>query len=172
MKALKIVGLVIVSLIGILILVGLLSWALFSQKVAKSYEVNSPTLPTKILIATQGSSFKEALVTSLSEQLRTPPVYIKVVDVSALPTINEAEWRVIVIVNTCEGGEMQADVSNYLARAKALPKLVLLITSGSGTWQPTGLSIDSISSASRKQRIQPLVADIALRVQKILEVVP
>jgi hypothetical protein len=34
----------------------------YSQEVAESFEVNSPELETKVLIATQGSEFKEALL--------------------------------------------------------------------------------------------------------------
>lgn len=160
---------IVVGLIVLAILAAVASRTIFAQKVAESFEVNSPTLSTKILIATQGSSFKEALVMSLIEQLRTQAVYINVVDVSALPTMKEDDWQAIVIVNTCEGGQMQTDVNAYLAQAKALQKVVLLTTSGSGTWQPTGLSIDSISSASRKQRIAPLVVEMVQRVQSILK---
>lgn len=50
-----------------------------------------------------------------------------------------------------------------------LENVVLLTTSGSGTWTPEELTVDSISSASRKHKIQPVVTEILKRLDKILE---
>lgn len=155
------VGLVIIVLVGYRLF--------FSQKIAESFEVNSPELATKVLVATQGSSFKNALVAGITEDLGKKQVYIKVIDVSALPEINEAEWHALVLVNTCQGGKMQADAKDYLARAKELEKIILLITSGSGSWKPEDSPVDSISSASRKKQVQPLVTEILKRLDGILE---
>lgn len=142
---------------------------LFAQKTATAFEINHPDMKTHILIATQGSSFKDAVVAGLIKELEKQPLYINIIDVSALPAINGAEWQAMVLVNTCQSNKLQPDVATYLARATALEKVILVTTSGSGRWQPEHLSVDSISSASRKARVQPLVTDIINRVNNILQ---
>ena len=49
---------------------------LFAQDVVSEFDVNSPELETHVLIATQGSSFKEALVESLLTELEQPPPHL------------------------------------------------------------------------------------------------
>ena len=167
-KALKIGVIIVGSLIGLLIIVAVGYKLIFSQGVATSFEVNSPDLKTKVLIATQGSGFKDALVAGISEELKKKPTYINVVDVSALSDVKEDEWNVVVLVSTCQSDTLQADTAAYLSRIKDPDKTILLITSGSGTWKPENSPIDSISSASRKANVDSLVANILNRLNAIL----
>jgi len=166
MKALKISLIVIGSLLGIAIAAAFAYRTIYAQKIAQPFEVNSPDLPAKILIATQGSAFKTQLVAELVERLK-PSTYIRVIDVSALPTINESEWKALVIINTCESGKMQADVAAFVAKAVDKNKIVLLTTSGAGNWKAADSSVDSMSSASKKDRIASLVPEIMRRIDAL-----
>ncbi len=121
-----------------------------------------------VLIATQGSAFKTQLVTEITGRLKPQSVYIRVVDVSALPGINDVEWNAAVLINTCEAEKIHADVKAYLDRAKDMKKIVLLTTSESGDWTPKDLPIDSISSASKKDRIATLAPQIAQQIEGLL----
>lgn len=167
MKILKISVIVIASLLGIAIAAAFAYRTIYSQKVAQPFEVNSLDWPRKVLIATQGSAFKTQLVAELVERLK-PSAYLRVIDVSALSTINEAEWKALVVINTCEAGKMQADVTAFLAKATNKNNIVLLTTSGSGTWKAAESSIDSISSASKKDQIASLVPEIEHRIDALL----
>ena len=100
--------------------------------------------------------------------MKQKPVYIKVIDATALSGVKEEDWNAVVLINTCEGGKLQPDVKNYLTQAKNLNKLVLLTTSGSGDWKPNDVAVDSISSASKKKNVPTLSADILARLEKIL----
>ena len=160
MKAIKItlicMGIVVGCIAGSLVLYK----ALYSQEIAKPFEVNSSDLEQNVLIATQGSDFKNALVSGITKELEEQPIYINVVDVSALPKIKEDEWNALVLINTCESSKLQKHVKDYIARAKKLEKVVLLITSGSGNWKPDNLSIDSITSASKMENVNSFVSEI------------
>lgn len=91
MKVLKITLIVIGSIIGLLLIAFGIYLLLNIQGEAESFEVGSPELEQKVLIANQGSNFKNALVDSLTEHLKEKSFYIKVVDVSALGEVNEDE---------------------------------------------------------------------------------
>lgn len=168
MKALK-VGLIVVGgLVGVIIIAAVSYRIIFSQRVAESFEVNSPELEPKVLIATQGSTFKETLVSGIIEDLGKKQMYIKVIDVSALPEIEEEHWNTLILINTCQSSSLQPDVKDYLTQTQKPDHLVLLTTSGSGSWKPETSPVDSISSASKKGNVGPLVAEILKRVETIL----
>jgi len=168
MKIVKIVLIGIVALV-VFIFIALSAYKiLYSQKVAESFEINRPDLKDKVLIATQGSEFKNALVAGIVENLKQKPLYIKVVDVSALREIKEEEWKAVVLINTCEASRLQSDVQQYLTRAKKLTHTIFLTTSGSGDWKPTNSPIDTITTASRKKHVNSLVAQILGKLDGIL----
>jgi hypothetical protein len=167
-KATKIGLIVVGSIVGVLIIAAVGYRLIFSQGVAESFEVNSSDLDTKVLIATQESDFKDALVSGIIEDLEKKPTYIKVVDVTTLSDVKEDEWNVVMLISTCQSSKLQADTTAYLDQAQDLDKTILLITSGSGTWKPENAPIDSISSASRKVNVDSLVVNILNRLNTIL----
>jgi hypothetical protein len=170
MKIVKI-GLVVVVSLVMLAAIGLAGYKLiYSQGIAEAFEMNSPELETRVLIATQGSAFKDAVVDNVTETLVQKPVYIKIIDVTALPDIQTDQWSALVFITTCQSSELQKDVQTALKQVKTLENVVLLTTSGSGTWAPEEFAFDSISSASRKHKIQPLATEILKRLDEILEI--
>jgi len=68
--------------------------------VAESFEVNTPKSEIRVLIATQGSEFKDAVVAGVVDHLKRKGAYIKVIDVSALPQVNENKWNAVVVLHT------------------------------------------------------------------------
>jgi hypothetical protein len=169
MKALKIVLIVIGSLIALFIIVFGIYLLLNIQGEAESFEIGSPELDQKVLIASQGSDFKNALVDSLTTHLEEKPLYIKVVDVSALGEVKEEEWNALIIINTCQQYRLHPDVIKYLDKAKDLSKVILVITSGPGDWKTDKYDVDIFTSASKMSELKLMVSSILTRIQTILE---
>ena len=132
----------------------------YSMDVARPFEVNDPHSKPRVLIATQGSEFKDAVVSGVIDHLKTRAAYVKVIDVSALSGVAEDEWDAIVLVHTWEMHKPQADAQAFVNRARSIPKMVVLSTSGAGDFKMEG--IDVISSAST-------IADVPARVEAIIE---
>ena len=168
MKVVKIGSIIAGSLAGLLLITAVGYRFLFSQGVAESFEVNDPGLPQKVLIASQDSSFKNALVSGIIAELKEKPIYISVVDISALPKINEDDWNAFVVINMCQSSSLQPDVKDYLAQAQKPDRIVLLTTSGSGDWKPEASPVDSMSAASQKVNAEALAAQILERLDTIL----
>lgn len=168
MKAIKIGGIVVGSIIVLIIIAAVALKIMFSQRTAETFEVNSPELKTKVLIATQGSDFKNALVSGIIENLKKQSIYIKLIDVSGLPEVREEIWQALIIINTCEAGKMHSAVRHYFSQTKELDKVILLTTSSSGDWKPEDSSIDSISAASKMTQVDSLVTHILDRLNRIL----
>lgn len=138
------------------------------QGVIQPFEINSPNATHKVLIASQGSGFKNMLVSGLVDKIKDSPTYIRVVDVSSLSEVDEADWNAVVLIHTTQYGRMQPDASKYLGRAKELGKVILVTTSGSGRWRTEEFDIDTLTSASRKTKVGLLIKTITHRLGTIL----
>ena len=139
-----------------------------SMEEAKPFEVNDKGLSQRVLIATQGSKFKDVIVQETIGQLKSLPIYIKVVDVGQLTNVNESEWSAIVILHTWEYGKPQKDALDFVQRASSKNKVIVLCTSGSGKEKMEG--IDGITSASWPEEVIDKRDEIVLRVKSILNI--
>jgi len=138
----------------------------YSMSVARAFEVNDPHSAQRVLIATQGSTFKDSLVAEIVGQLKPRNVYLNVVDISALSAVNDGDWNAIVIVHTWEMRKPPADVHAFVERARNSGKLVVLATSGGGSFKIEG--IDAISTASVIDDVPARAAEIVRRVDALL----
>lgn len=152
----------LVGAVVVLALVAFSTWYRlhYSMGVAQPFEVNDPHSKPRVLIATQGSAFKDVVVSGVVDHLKTRSAYVKVVDVSMLSGVKEDDWDAIVVLHTWEMRKPQADAQAFVNRARNIRKVVVLSTSGAGDFKMAG--VDVISSAST-------LADIPARVEAITE---
>jgi hypothetical protein len=139
-----------------------------SMEEAKPIEVNDKSLSQRVLIATQGSKFKNAIVEETIGRLKSLPIYIKVVDVGQLTNVNENDWSAIVILHTWEYSKPQKDASAFVKRASSKNKIIVLSTSGSGKEKMDG--IDGITSASVMEETSTKTDQIVTSVKAILKI--
>lgn len=147
----------------------LLSWYKFhfSMAPARAFDVNSTDSSRLVLIATQGSEFKKAVVSGVVDHLRQERVYIKVIDVSALPQFDPQEWSAILVIHTWENWKPQADARAFLDRVKDKRKILVFTTSGAGNIKIKGFN--AISSASVMADVPARVKEITNRLDTILQ---
>ncbi len=138
-----------------------------SMEEAMPMEVNEITLQNHLLIATQGSKFKQAVVEKTIEQMKELPVYIKVIDVSQLASIDEKQWSAIIILHTWEYSASPAEVSVFIKKVTT-NKLIILSTSERGGEKIDG--VDAITAASRPDEIASSVEMIVERTRTILKI--
>ncbi|KPL15984.1 hypothetical protein AMJ74_00070 [candidate division WOR_3 bacterium SM1_77] len=172
MKILKSVLIVLGSLVILFVIAFGIFLLVNKQGVIESFEISSPDVEQKVLIASQGSKFKNALVESLTLYLKKKAVYIKVIDVTTLHEVNEEEWDAMVIIHTTEKWELQPDVKKYIDRAENLNKVIFVTTSGSGEWKTKDYDIDVITSASKNGELHLLPGEIVARLDSILSQKP
>jgi len=149
-------------------LLAFVTWyfAHYSMDEAKPFEVNAPSAREHVLIATQGSAFKDAVVQGVVDRLEARPVYVKVIDVGQLPSVRESDWNAIILLHTWQMSKPPAAVRAFVDRSESRDKLVVLATSGDGKEHIAGL--DTITSASSKADVPARVDEIVRRVDKLL----
>jgi hypothetical protein len=142
--------------------------ATYSMEDTASKQVNLADLDTKILIATQGSDFKRAIVTNIVNHFKLDTTFLNIIDVKELNTINSNEYKAIVILHTWEYGNPPPAVIDFIAEnLKSKSKLIVMATSGKGTNKIGG--IDALSGESIIEDASDYSDEIIERINKILK---
>jgi len=134
----------------------------YSMKPVVPREIKDKSLPVHILIATQGSEFKDKVVAGVIDKLSDRPIYIKIIDVADLGTITPQDWTAIVIIHTWEVGEPPKSVPEFIRRTNA-GDVIVLTTSGDGNYHIEG--VDGITSASKLSDVDRCVREILNRIE-------
>jgi hypothetical protein len=145
-----------------IVVAGFLVWYRihFAMAPVQGFAVNDASAERHVLIATQGSEFKDRIVAGIVERLRPRSIFIQVIDVNALPGIDVGEWDAILVLHTIEYGNAPDAAQSFVDGAGGTGKIVVLSTSGAGDFTMEG--IDAIASASR-------ITDVPARVDELLE---
>lgn len=122
----------------------------------------------RVLIATQRSEFKEAVVSRIVEDLEKDLCYVKVIDLKQLKMDSATDYDAIVVVNTCKAWRLTGGASKFVKEFSDKDKIVLLTTAGGEDWKPKSVEVDAITSASKEQKADPVAEEIARKVRKIL----
>lgn len=138
----------------------------YGRRPVTAYEVNAPTLERHLLIATEGSAYKDAVVKGVVGRLRERPIHIRVVDVAELTTIDENEWSAIVVMYHWEKWKPQPDAARFLQASRRPERIIPLCTSGGGDRKLEGM--DTITSASRLESVPTDVEKILARLEPLL----
>jgi hypothetical protein len=147
---------------------GFMTWYAihYSMGPAREFEINSRAAGSKVLIATQGSAFKDSMVAGVITHLKPREVYVRVIDVSKLSTVQESDWNAIIIIHTWQMSKPQPEAKRFIDRTQNLQKVIVLSTSGAGTFKMDG--IDAISSASEMADVPQRAAEIDTRIDALL----
>ena len=128
---------------------------------AKAFETNSSNLNKSLLIATQGSDFKDALVKNVIDYYKEDSIYIKVIDVSSLTSIDPANYSALLVIHTWENWKPPVSVKLFIERTMSNKnKIVVFTTSGAGNY-----AIDEIDAITGESKIE----DLMVFTDKIIE---
>jgi hypothetical protein len=138
------------------------------QGVIDPYQVGDPNASQKVLIASQGSDFKNILLEELVQQLKSGNVYLSIIDCTSLKKENSTDWDVTVIIHTTKVHQMPKYVSSYLKRFSDLSSFVLVSTSGGGDEMVTEFEVDAICTASWLSDAETIADRVVSKVDGIL----
>lgn len=119
----------------------------YAMEVTENAEINSAQFEKKIWIGTQGSDFKNAVVTNIVNFYRKDSVYVKVTDVSQLQQITPQTYHVIILLHTWEYGKPPSSVTQFLNDNEDIKnRMIVFTTSGAGNNKMEG--IDAMAGES------------------------
>lgn len=130
------------------------------------FEINDASLDNQILIATQGSTYKNRVVADVLSSFYYDSIYIKIIDVHDLGKEEITNWDAIVILHTWELSKPPQIVTDFVEKVVDRNKLFMVTTSGTGTERMEG--VDGISSASLMYEIPNQVQSIVDRIHGLI----
>ena len=124
----------------------------------------------EVLIASRSSEYKKQLVAELQKRLSAAKISHKTIGIKQLDKVDPTSYVAVVVINTCLAWGLDNEVTAFLDRQKAGTNIILLTTSGDGTWLPNkhGQNFDAISGASLKANIGDVARDLMERIQRRL----
>jgi hypothetical protein len=141
-------------------------------RTVETTEIGTSYYTRRVLLATQYSEFKEAVVTRLLESFKDDPVYFKVIDVRDLKQESTEPYQAVFIANTCIAWRLNSHVVDFLEKTREKEKVILLTTVGGKNWQPEVAGVDAITSASNRVKVEEVAEVIIDRIGFVLESQP
>ena len=139
----------------------------YSMDVVAPYTINAPTLEKKLLIATQGSDFKDKVTSGIVNHFKSDSVYIEVVDVESLNVIDPDDFNALVIIHTWENWKPPLSVQSFIEKyGNESNKIIVLTTSGDGDYTMDG--VDAIAGESKLSEVPLYINNIIDRLNKLL----
>ncbi len=139
----------------------------FSMYEIEGYKVNAPNTTGSLLIATQGSDFKDKITEELLAYYNPKEVYIQVTDISKLEEVDPKKYNAFIIMHTWEYGNAPVSVKKFLDNNTNIrDKIVVLSTSGNGTNKIEG--VDAITGESIMENTSDNTKKIINKIEPIL----
>jgi flavodoxin len=132
-----------------------------------AFEINSPTNQYKLLIATQGSEFKNALTENIVNYYKKDRLYIKVIDVSQLNKTNTKNYNAILLIHTWENLKPPIEVERFIESNKEIDnKIIIYTTSGNGSYKME--HVDALTGESKMEDVEKVSNQIIQKLDAIL----
>ncbi|WP_103069437.1 hypothetical protein [Aquimarina sediminis] len=139
----------------------------YSMDTVIPFEVHNPNLETKVLIASQGSKFKDSLVKSILKYYQKDDIYFKVIDAYTLFTVDIDKWDGLIIINSWEYGSPPRNVKKFIKNhPDQVGKLIILSTVGSSNILLK--DVDVISGESIIEKTPEYTKIVVERLNRIL----
>lgn len=123
-----------------------------SMEVIETQVINDHALEKKLLIASQGSDYKNTLTSQVADYFKEQRIYIKILDLSKLTDVSIDNWDAVLIVCTTEGWKIPKPAVSFLEKLRSYEKIVMLQTSGDGALTSKKFpQIDTVTSASEEK---------------------
>ena len=81
---------------------------------AEAFEVNSVEYPQKLLIATQGSEFKDKITLNVTKHFKEDSIFVSVIDITSLKEINPADYNAFLLIHTWENWNPPIDIDDFI----------------------------------------------------------
>ncbi|MFD2564335.1 hypothetical protein [Aquimarina rubra] len=159
-----------IVLILVVLFIGFWAWYeyTYSMDTVIPFEVHDPSAKTKVLIASQGSKFKDSVVKGILRRYEKDTVHFKVIDVYTLFTVNLEKWDAMIFINSWEYGSPPRNVKKFIKNhPEQLDKLIILSTVGSSNIALK--DVDVISGESIIEKTAQYTDTIANRLNQIIK---
>lgn len=142
-------------------------WFIHHMRPAVEFKIGSDDAPQSLLIAYQGSNYKNNLTAKLCTHYSTSDVVIMGIDVEKLSEINPTDWTAILVLHTWEIWRAPEAVATFHKRTSEASNIVYFTTSGDGQYHFD--DVDAVTSASIIEDLDQDAQNVIVRLEAIID---
>lgn len=144
--------------------------AIWPQENIQTFELNSPKLDKRVLVAARSSEFKDAVVAKIRDSFMGMPVYVKFIGVDDLEKEKAGSYTAVVLVSTCIAGGFDRHIETFISRESDQRNTIILTTAGDANWKSDkkGRNYDAVTTASIKTDVDKVADEIISKVRALL----
>ncbi|ARM72393.1 hypothetical protein LMxysn_0758 [Listeria monocytogenes] len=153
--SLILVGIAVVIFAGVMLSYRFLK----SMDVTESAEVNKSATGNHVLLATQGSKFKDSVMDQVKKDMEGKNVHISIIDTTKLDKVKADDYDKVVLFTTVQSDDIPENVTTFMNDNKD-KSIHIAVTADSGRWDDKPKDVDAISEASKAENKQDFVDDL------------
>jgi hypothetical protein len=123
-----------------------------------------------VLIATQKSEFKDAVISKVKAALENSKYELKIIELKNISKENAEDYGVVILVNSCMGGRFEGKVKKFLKNLSDTDKkkVIVFTTAGGEDWTPKDAGVDCVTSASKIAKAEDIALVLISKAKSIL----
>lgn len=158
---------ILVILFSVALISGVWYQVTYSMDEASGFEIGDQDAELQLLIAYQGSPYKNRMIELITEHYFKHDIYLKGVDIGNLNLINPNHWDVIILIHTWEVWQPPKPVEEFVSDHFDPSKMIVFTTSGDGNYQMD--NVDGITSASLIKEVEIDSETLIMRIDSMIQ---
>lgn len=155
-------NIVILIIIAAVLFVGLSIYNFLQDpdSIKPSYSINAEGRKDNVLIATEGSNFKESVLEKVVDFCKGNGISLSIINVSQLTDIEAKNWDGIIILSAIINYKLDPAIDKFLENNQDYNEIFMYNTSTSTVLEKGDRKIDAITSASKETNINKCASAI------------
>jgi menaquinone-dependent protoporphyrinogen IX oxidase len=118
-----------------------------------------------VLIGTDGSAFKDAVVDQLREGLAASGARVRVADLVLLDSIDPQEYKAVVLIGVCRQWMVDQRISAFLGKARDKNRVFVITTASDTEYKMDMEGVDAVTAASEPGREGEVAGEVLKKVR-------
>ncbi|ECJ9745155.1 hypothetical protein FQR52_01085 [Listeria monocytogenes] len=153
--SLIVVGIAVVIFAGVMLSYRFIK----SMDVTENAEINKSATGDHVLLATQGSKFKDSVMNQVKKDMEGKNVHVSIIDTTKLDKVKADGYDKVVLFTTVQSDDIPENVTTFMNDNKD-KSIHIAVTADSGRWDNQPKGVDAISEASKAENKQDFVDDL------------
>jgi len=139
-----------------------------APQMVKTVEIGNPRAVMRVLIASESSDFKQAVIEKVVAGYDQDSLYFKITDLQNLADETASSYAAVMIINSCVAWQLNPKANAFIRQADTLERVILLTTAGDQDWQAGVAGVDAITAASLPADIERIADQLKAKLGPLI----
>ena len=119
-----------------------------APKMVKTVEFGDSQTAIRVLIASEFSDFKKAVIEQVVAGYDSNALYFRITDIENLADETATDYATVIIINSCVAWQLNPRVNTFFKRTEMPANIILVTPVGDQDWQAGIEGVDAITAAA------------------------